>query len=282
VHRRSLTWFGLGIAAFTIAEFLPRDDAGAWVGLGGALRLATLVFALGAAAAELRRARAAHARQIARTREDLRALAQNHELLLRSEEDRAHEAKTALAAIDHAARALRRPGVRRGELLDAIAMEVQLLRRMLAENADDGLFLVREAVAAPVAAAKASGMDVAISVPDRLAAAGGAERCAQVVQALLENARRHAPGSAVHVSAEMEDEEVVIRVDDSGPGLSADPAALMARGAKRAGSPGRGIGLHASAQALESVGGRLWAESRPQGGARFAYTLPADRSEPPR
>jgi two-component system, OmpR family, sensor histidine kinase KdpD len=39
-------------------------------------------------------------------------------------------------------------------------------------------------------------------------------------------------------------------------------------------SPGSGLGLAIARALVEAHGGRIWAENRPSGGARIAFTLP--------
>ena len=43
---------------------------------------------------------------------------------------------------------------------------------------------------------------------------------------------------------------------------------------------GAGLGLAIARGLIEAQGGRIWAENRPEGGARFAFTLPLAEREP--
>ena len=38
-------------------------------------------------------------------------------------------------------------------------------------------------------------------------------------------------------------------------------------------TPGAGTGLFVCRQLVEAMGGRIWAESRPEGGSEFGFTL---------
>jgi len=74
-------------------------------------------------------------------------------------------------------------------------------------------------------------------------------------------------------------EHVEIRVLDEGPGLGTeDPEGLFrlfyrAESAIRRAS-GAGIGLYACRELVSAMGGRIWAASRPEFGAKFGVALP--------
>ncbi len=50
--------------------------------------------------------------------------------------------------------------------------------------------------------------------------------------------------------------------------------------AASAGHRGAGLGLAISRAAIEAHGGRIWEENRPEGGARFMFTLPMEGTPP--
>jgi two-component system, OmpR family, sensor histidine kinase KdpD len=97
---------------------------------------------------------------------------------------------------------------------------------------------------------------------------------------LLENAARYSPaGKIISVEASAESGGLHISVTDRGPGL--DPGELdhlferFYRGRKaRQLSPGTGMGLSITRGLLNAVGGRVWAENMPGGGARFTIVVP--------
>jgi K+-sensing histidine kinase KdpD len=101
------------------------------------------------------------------------------------------------------------------------------------------------------------------------------ERLGQVIDNLLANADHHAPaGTVVTVSAALEDETVVVRVVDAGPGVAAELADHIFERFVR-GTGGTGLGLPIVRGLMTAQGGLVWLEARPPGeGSSFAIALP--------
>jgi signal transduction histidine kinase len=111
-------------------------------------------------------------------------------------------------------------------------------------------------------------------------------RCApdhvqRVLLNLVTNALRHTPSDgSVLVSARRRAEELEVSVEDTGAGLSPEAQQRMFERFWRADvsrarvGGGAGLGLAIAQGLVEAQGGRIWAENRPAGGARFAFTLP--------
>lgn len=100
--------------------------------------------------------------------------------------------------------------------------------------------------------------------------------------ALLDNAIGHTPaGSPVTVSAMTDAREVVIRVEDTGPGIRADDLPRIferfARGAESGRRRGFGLGLALVREAATRYGGRVEVERTSSAGTVFALTLPRAR-----
>ena len=107
------------------------------------------------------------------------------------------------------------------------------------------------------------------------------KRIHQVLSNLLSNALRVTPQDGeIRVELSRQGEEVELRVSDSGPGIAAEELPHLFerfyRGdrARSRSAGGSGLGLAIARQWVEAHGGRIWAENRETGGARFVVRLP--------
>ena len=107
------------------------------------------------------------------------------------------------------------------------------------------------------------------------------EQVQRVLFNLLTNALRHTPSDgSVVVRARRRASELEVSVEDTGVGLSGEAQQRIFerfwRGdaARTRANGGAGLGLAIAQGFVEAQGGRIWAENRPEGGARFAFTLP--------
>jgi signal transduction histidine kinase len=111
----------------------------------------------------------------------------------------------------------------------------------------------------------------------------------QVLRNLVSNAAKYSPiGSLVEIAIDdAPDGDVHVRVLDEGPGVA--PAevdelfSLFYRSPTTAATAaGAGIGLFVSKRLVAEMGGRMWAEPRPNGGSEFGFSLscyPIDENE---
>jgi two-component system sensor histidine kinase KdpD len=103
----------------------------------------------------------------------------------------------------------------------------------------------------------------------------------QVISNLLENAIKHTPeGTEITVSVRPQPSDVLVSVEDSGPGMPEQDLPQIFkpfyRGQNGAGAKGSGLGLAIARGIVEAHGGRIWAENRREGGARFVFSLPIE------
>ncbi len=107
------------------------------------------------------------------------------------------------------------------------------------------------------------------------------DKVERVLYNLLTNALRHTPSDgAVGIVVEPRAAEVCVSVEDTGEGFPADSLRRVFdrfwRGdPARSSGGGAGLGLAIASGLVEAQGGRIWAENRPEGGARISFTLPA-------
>jgi len=104
-------------------------------------------------------------------------------------------------------------------------------------------------------------------------------RIAQVLDNLLSNAAKYAPGAPVALRARREGEELVIEVEDQGPGIAPEHTSQMFQRFYRVPNTqrtvrGTGLGLYICRKIVENHGGQIGIDSQPGRGARFFFTLP--------
>ncbi len=103
----------------------------------------------------------------------------------------------------------------------------------------------------------------------------------RVLVNLLENAAKYTPqGTTVGVAARSSDDALEVEVWDGGPGLPPGQEEAIferfARGDRETAVPGVGLGLAICRAIVEVHGGRIRADNRAEGGARFRFTLPLE------
>ncbi|OGR30414.1 MAG: hypothetical protein A2139_02985 [Desulfobacca sp. RBG_16_60_12] len=101
---------------------------------------------------------------------------------------------------------------------------------------------------------------------------------------LLENAMKYTPpGTPVEISGRLNDNELLMTITDQGPGLPVgqeerifEKFYQVTPGSAR----GAGLGLTICRSIIEAHGGHIWAANRPEGGARFSFTIPLVEGAP--
>ncbi len=167
-----------------------------------------------------------------------------------------------------------------GDLLDVASIEAGKLT--VEPRPEDAIRLVRETVEAfqPSASAKGISLDSEV-VRDSLLARFDHERILQVLPNLISNAIKFTPeGGRISIRVEPTEEDVRFSVTDTGQGMSAERMGRVFERFWQALSNdkrGLGLGLYISRCIVEAHGGRIWAESKPDAGSTFFFTLPKAR-----
>lgn len=268
-------WFGvgaLGLLHFEIIELDSAPDAIVAVTGGLVLELALVLMLLGVFLhIEKGHSELEERLLAAYSRVDL--LKTERTAYLRESENRDHEARSALAALENAAE-LMPAQVGSIPLRDAVHGEVALLRRLVTSGPTTlGYFRLADALVGSIAVQRIYGVDLNVSIPSLLEAFGDLSSTAEVARCLLENARSHAPGSPVDIDATRVGDEIHIVFADRGPGIAAaDLHQIFDRGFTT--GSGSGLGLAIAREMMESQGGQLTVDEKAELGARFVMSLP--------
>ena len=104
-------------------------------------------------------------------------------------------------------------------------------------------------------------------------------RIERVFLNLIGNALEAMPdGGCVQIRADRNGDSVVVRVDDTGPGIPASVREHLFQPFVSEGKNGMGLGLALSRQTVLDHGGDLWAEETEASGARFRLRLPCQHA----
>ena len=170
------------------------------------------------------------------------------------------------------------------ELLDLAKIEQgdSPIRR---ENVDM-VEVVQEAIGRLRVYAERQSVELKADIPTGVDAAvvGDEDRLGQVLANIVQNAIKFSPsGSEVCVHLVRDPENVVVEVEDHGPGIPrADHNRIFERfykvdRARSRGRGGTGLGLAIARHIIDRHHGRIWVESEEGKGSRFFFSLPAGR-----
>jgi signal transduction histidine kinase len=161
------------------------------------------------------------------------------------------------------------------ELLDLSQLDAG---RLHVETDDVDLDALAAGVVAEFAAvAKATDHPLRFRRNGEVSARADAQRVAQILRTLVENALLHTPeGTAVDVAAARENGRSIVRVVDRGPGVAAEDRPKVFerfyRGGTRA--SGSGLGLAIARELAQRMDGAIELETEP-GSTSFSLVLPA-------
>jgi len=101
-------------------------------------------------------------------------------------------------------------------------------------------------------------------------------RINQVITNLLSNAIKFTKGGSVTVAAVPNDNEIVVSITDTGPGIDSRILPRLFTKFATKSAAGTGLGLYISKSIIEAHGGKIWGRNNyPEGnGATFGFSLP--------
>jgi signal transduction histidine kinase len=236
-----------------------------------------------------------NARLLAREREAVATLQEADRLKSEFLAIVSHELRTPLAVIVGGAKTLRSQGHRlekddHEQLLDAVIRRSEQLRALVEDllqtTRDFKLQLARVDLSQLAADAvrdvcsTEAEASVSCDLPGPLPVVVDPSRIRQVLDNLLTNAIKYAPGSPIEVRAASVDGSVEVSVSDRGPGMTNDQAAKafepFYQGSKdpERWTGGVGLGLYIARRIVEAHGGTIRIESRPGEGTAVHLSLP--------
>ena len=141
--------------------------------------------------------------------------------------------------------------------------------------------IISEAAQVVQALFDSKGLSLQVEVPSGLPPVFcDSTRIRQVIINLLSNGGRFTEQGGVRVTARSGEDEVLISVADTGPGIAPEdqkrlfePFEQLDRSIRRR-HGGSGLGLSISKRFVETHGGRMWLESEPGMGTTFHFGLP--------
>jgi signal transduction histidine kinase len=200
----------------------------------------------------------------------------------REQEERLHDARSVIAALKAASITLDRYDERldtsvKHNLRSSLVSELARLERVIDGRRREPLQVFRLDVAlGPVFTAERENGLVITNKLGSVKALGRPLELATVVQNLLVNARRYAPGSMVRISATSSGGRVQIFVEDRGPGVDPTQHELIFQRGYRCGpaeTAGSGLGLYLARRLMREQDGEIVLRERSGGGASFVLSL---------
>lgn len=208
----------------------------------------------------------------------------------------AHEVRNPLSALRGLVQFLAKgaePGSRQAEMAGLAVSEVDRLERVvsglleytrpreprrlpldLAESIEGTLSLVRDDP-------RAQGVEIGLELPPDLPLLrADPDQVRQVLLNLLINALEALNGRGhLNLAARVEKQAIWVEVADDGPGLPPGQVEQVFDPFFSTRERGSGLGLAIAKRIVEAHGGRISAANRPEGGARFSFSLPRNGDE---
>jgi signal transduction histidine kinase len=198
---------------------------------------------------------------------------------LLSREASGKETRRDLETVERNAQALLK---RVSDLLDVAKLEAG--RMEVTRARCDVVEIVRRTAALVEAVARERGVELSIATPPSLFLMADPEKLERVLLNLLSNAMKFVPdGGRVRIEARVEGDDVVLSVEDDGPGVPVPLREEIFEPFRRGDDAtthrfgGTGLGLAIARELVEGHGGRIEVGDGADGGALFRVTLPGGK-----
>jgi len=181
------------------------------------------------------------------------------------------------------------------QLLGKIAAETDTLNQMAQELLDLSMIesgraefilmpvelstIITTSVERLIEQARRKSISIEGQLPPRLQVLADEEQIRRVMGNLLHNAIKFTPPEGlIDIAVDLLDDEVLVSVTDTGPGVTADERERVFERfyqSDRARRTGTGLGLAIAKHIVQAHGGKIWVEESPNPpGTRFCFTLP--------
>ena len=150
-------------------------------------------------------------------------------------------------------------------------------RRSSEKRRIDLAMMVREAASLALVGAAEQGVATRFELAPGLDVLADDVQIQQVIVNLVRNAieaMADAPRRELLIAASLAEQEVLVRIDDSGRGIAAEARESLFEPFVSGKPDGLGIGLSIARTIVEAHGGQLWAEHQDSGGTSMRFTLP--------
>jgi signal transduction histidine kinase len=266
--------FALSLALGVSAFVLGRSDSGNAIFSIVAIGMFGLSLAIGSALA-VTQYRAFQDLDAARAE----LLAEQHAAELRAGEaaDRRHDARAITAAMGAALHALERDPAD-ARIIGAMSDQLDGLRGLLTPTTPTLQPVSLATLIAPIHSfATLHGMALDLELDPSVSVLADRRYLPQVLQNLVDNARKYASDSTVRVHSEPAGPYIRIVVEDEGHGIEGDPEEAFIPGVRGTeGSQGYGMGLAIARRMVEEMHGALWYEHGHSGAAFVIKLLKSD------
>lgn len=145
----------------------------------------------------------------------------------------------------------------------------------------DLVALVKEAAAKAQPTCERAGLTLNVHTDGTAVATIDRDRIGQVLARVLDNAVKFTPrGGSVLLQVTAHDDMVEVAVADSGPGIAPEHRQRVFERFSQIGDvmtdkpKGAGLGLAICQRTVDAMGGTMWCEDSPLGGAQFRFVLP--------